>query len=131
MAEPEILVYVVFPCNSLPVISDLSSLCVLLGPLSIGLEGGLINVCRYITADTWVDVLVPSPSNISVLIEYLEFDAGYFGWEKDSRGDTRKTCTDYGNLDPVRILSPARLGLTYSKLADNVNWMVFYLEFRL
>lgn len=66
VVEPNLVVDPIFGCDVLPVGENLGTLSILLAPLSIGSETGLIDVCGDIAAYTRVSVLEPSAALVYV-----------------------------------------------------------------
>jgi hypothetical protein len=59
VVEPNLIVDPILSCDALPVRENFGTLSILLAPLSVRSETGLVNVCRDIAAYTWVFVLEP------------------------------------------------------------------------
>lgn len=59
VVEPDLVVDPILGCDALPVGQNLGTLSILLAPLSVRSETGLIDVCGYVTAYTGVSVLEP------------------------------------------------------------------------
>ena len=98
MPQLEILIDIVFMCNALPVLQNLCSLGIFFGPICLGLEGRLVDIGGDVAAYSGVDVLVPCPSNIGVLIKDLQFDTGNFDWEQYSSCDSCETGSNNRDL---------------------------------
>jgi hypothetical protein len=60
LAGTEILVDIVFTCNTLPVVSNFTSLGEFLRPLSIRSNPRLVDMCRDIAANTGIGILEPA-----------------------------------------------------------------------
>jgi hypothetical protein len=65
----DLVVDTVFLCDSLPVSKDLRALSVLLGPLGVGREAGLVDIGWYITAHPRISVLKPGAPLVCVRVE--------------------------------------------------------------
>jgi hypothetical protein len=70
VAELDVLVNVVLPRRRLPVVAYLSAFCELLTPLGIWCESGLVDVCRNVTADSWIAVFEPCAA-LDLLLEWV------------------------------------------------------------
>lgn len=62
VGQLEELVQAVLVRQAFPVALDLLALGELLRPLRVRVEGGLIDVCRNVTANPWIDILEPGAS---------------------------------------------------------------------
>ena len=69
LSRAKVLVHIVLPCNTLPVLSDLISLSEFLRPLGIWRDAGLVYMCRDIAANTGICILKPSASLKNVNVE--------------------------------------------------------------
>lgn len=56
---PKVLVHIMFPRHTLPVVSDLCSLGEFFGPLCVGREARLVYMGRYITSHAGVGIFEP------------------------------------------------------------------------
>jgi hypothetical protein len=57
--ELDLIVDPIFSCDALPVGKNFGTLCILLTPLSVRRETGLIDICRNIAAHTRVSIFKP------------------------------------------------------------------------
>ena len=57
--EPNLIVDPIFSCDALPVGKNFGTLCILLAPLSVRRETGLVDICRNIAAHTRVSIFKP------------------------------------------------------------------------
>lgn len=59
LSSAKVLVHIVLPCNTLPVVSNLMTLGEFFCPLSIRRDAGLVYMCRNIASDAGVCIFEP------------------------------------------------------------------------
>lgn len=67
LSRAKVLVHIVLPCNTLPVLFDLLSLGEFFRPLGIWRDAGLIYMCRDIAANAGICILEPVRYGLATL----------------------------------------------------------------
>lgn len=120
----QILVDIVFLCESLPVISYLSSLCIFFRPLCPRIESRLVDIGGYVAANSGVYVFEPRSAHIRVLVVYCQLDARYLDREQNSSCNSGEASTNDSHLQQVKSGSLAKetSRLTRIRGLTSIGW---------